>query len=216
MFEFEFTKRKGEIKMKEEFIDVMLDIETLGVENGAQVIQIAAVGFKLGEEFERGKYPSINSMLDISTVGDKLELELGTLKFWTANADHAQTFNKLLSVNTGCTEEKMVHDIHEFLSMLERKYEQVRVWGNGIIFDNVKVENLFSKYEIYSPIKHYNHRDVRTIMDLASIKSGLTLAELRDQFKDGIERHDALDDCIYQIFYVNHANNILMTNTSEV
>lgn len=189
-----------------ETIDIMLDIETLGIEDDAQVIQISAGAFHL-EKLTKNKEDIniFNMVLDLSTLGDKLSVEQGTLEFWTSSPDNAKVLNRMLRVDNGITERIMVTRFCQWLENFASEYEEVRLWGNGIIFDNVKIDNLFKKYDIASPIQFYNHRDVRTIVELASYSTGLSVNEYRDRFSEDIEKHNAVDDVLYQIRYVTSA-----------
>lgn len=187
-------------------IDVMLDIETLGVSDDSQVIQISAGAFHLEEPVNSIEdMGTFDVVLDLSTLGGTLSIEQGTLSFWTGDPENAKVLHRMLQEDTGVTEGIMVKKFHEWLKKLSKAYEDVRVWGNGIIFDNVKVENLFKKYDLVSPIRFYNHRDVRTIVELVAIKNDTTVAEYRRKFEEGIEKHNAIHDVLYQARYVTSA-----------
>lgn len=192
-------------------IDVMVDLETLGVEDGAQVIQISAGAFHLHRIVQDMDDMIIfDKVMDLSTLGKYLTLEQGTLGFWLSSSENAQVLNNMLRVDNGVTEEIMVRKFHQWLSDMCSVYDEVRLWGNGIIFDNVKVEALFKKYGLTPPIAFYNHRDVRTIVELASDKVGVSVKAYRERFDEGIEKHNAIHDVLYQARYVTSAFRDLM------
>ncbi len=195
-------------------IDVMVDIETLGIEEDAQVIQISAGAFHLDEVIRKlGDFKStFDFVLDLSTLGDKLSMELGTLQFWTSDSDNARVLHKLISEDSGITEEILVRKLHTWLTDLLKDYSEIKLWGNGIIFDNVKVEALFKKYGLKSPILFYNHRDVRTILELGADKLGEDVISFRNEYAEGIEKHNAIHDVLYQARYVTEAYSVLLTN----
>lgn len=205
------------------YIDVMLDIETLGVADDAQVIQISAGAFDLETIVtELSDMKTFDCVLDLSTLGDTLTVEQGTLKFWTSDTSNATVLHRMLTNDNGVTEKIMVEKLHKWLLDLIANHEsckltlaEIRLWGNGIIFDNVKIENLFKKYGLQSPVKFYNHRDVRTIVELVANKKNTTVAEYRDQFSEGIEKHNAIHDVLYQARYVTHAYKDLMFDASK-
>lgn len=190
-------------------IDVMLDLETLGVTDSAQVIQISAVAFHLEKppatvsDLSR----TFDVILDLSMINEDntVTLEVNTLQFWLSSEENAKVFRNLTSADTGRGEERMVHDFWEFLQTLQEEYEDVYLWGNGILFDNKKIEALFSKYNLASPIKYSNHRDVRTIVELASAKKQVTVSEYRLAHDPGLEKHNALQDALHQVMYVTEA-----------
>ena len=209
--------------MKEEivYVDVMLDVETLGISDNAQVIQISAGEFRLDDVVTSlDDMETFDCILDLSTLGDTLTVEQGTLAFWTANGDNANVLNRMLNNNNGITEQIMVEKFHKWLSALvwSNAYDdlviksEIRLWGNGIIFDNVKIENLFKKYGLQSPVKFYNHRDVRTIVELVADKLHTDVDTYRGQYAYGIEKHNAIHDVLYQARYVTHAYQDLMNN----
>lgn len=192
-------------------IDVMLDVETLGIADDAQVIQISAGAFHLDEVVrELGDFKStFNFVLDLSTLGDKLSMELGTLQFWTSDSDNARVLHKLISEESGISEEILVRKLHTWFTDLLKDYSEIKLWGNGIIFDNVKIEALFKKYGLKSPIMFYNHRDVRTILELGADKLGEDINSFRNDYADGIEKHNAIHDVLYQTRYVTGAYSVL-------
>lgn len=205
---------------KTTYIDVMLDIETLGVADDAQVIQISAGAFDLESTVsELSDMKTFDCVLDLSTLGDTITVEQGTLKFWTSDTSNASVLYRMLTNDNGVTEQIMVEKFHKWLLYLIDSYEfrrltlvEIRLWGNGIIFDNVKVENLFKKYGLESPIKFYNHRDVRTIVELVADKLHTDVDTYRGQYAYGIEKHNAIHDVLYQARYVTHAYQDLMNN----
>lgn len=187
-------------------VEVMLDIETLGTGKDAQIIQIGAGAFRLDKRVvTMDDFLDVFEItLDLHTV-DSPVIDVDTLIFWTKEPENAETFNKLLDQHTGITEEQMALDFHNWLTQLQAQFGKVTLWGNGIIFDNVKIEALFEKHGLVSPIKYSMHGDVRTITRTACDKLGMSLDEFRGMYADGIEKHNALADVLYQARYVTRA-----------
>lgn len=186
--------------------DVMVDIETLGTGENSSIFQISAMSF----DIKNGKiYDSINLIGDISKY-DKLKVDGSTLKWWL-NTDKELLSNLL---NTGTLSEyELASEFQNFIvnqfTMFDNK--DVYLWGNGILFDNAKLQKFLTKNGFVYPINYKNDRDVRTILELASLKSGLPEQEIKDSVTSTKEiKHDALDDTRFQIRLVHKAYNILM------
>lgn len=187
--------------------DIMVDIETLGTGENATVFQISAMSFNI----QTGdKYDSINVIGDIEKYSS-LNVDGSTLKWWL-NTDK-ELLTELL--NKGTYEEyDLFEALHKWLEAQSTTgdMKDVYLWGNGILFDNAKLQtNLNSCNGLKYPIFYRNDRDVRTILELASMKSGLTEDEIKEYVTDENERkHDAFGDIAYQIRLVVKCYEILM------
>ena len=88
----------------------------------------------------------------------------------------------------------------------------VFLWGNGILFDNKLIQNKMNQYGIKYPIFYRNDRDMRTIVELAALKTGLkTEKEFRERYRpNDLKLHDGFDDVKAQICVLSKAWNILL------
>lgn len=173
--------------------DIMVDIETLGKNSNSTIFQIAAVSFdiKTGEQ-----YSKFNQIADIAH-NNFLDVDGSTLKWWL-NTDK-ELLTKLLNDGLGSSEILLTN----FLAWIHNQSDDIKnvyLWGNGILFDNKMIQYQLNDIgEIY-PIYYKNDRDVRTILELASMKLGISEKELKARYMDdSLVAHDAIDDCIYQI-----------------
>ena len=187
--------------------DIMVDIETLGTGENATVFQVSAMSFDLTTG---DKHDSINLIGDIDKYGN-LNVDGSTLKWWL-NTDK-ELLTELL--NEGTYEEyDLFEALHKWLEAQTTTgdMKDVYLWGNGILFDNAKLQtNLNGCSGLKYPIYYKNDRDVRTILELASMKSGLTEDEIKKSVTDENERkHDAFDDITFQIRLVVECYEILM------
>lgn len=193
--------------------DIMVDIETLGTGENATVFQISAMSFNI----QTGdKHDSINLIGDIDKYSN-LNVDGSTLKWWL------NTDKELLTelINKGTYEEyNLFEALHKWLEAQSTTgdMKDVYLWGNGILFDNAKLQtNLNGRSGLKYPIYYKNDRDVRTILELASMKSGLTEDEIKESVTDESERkHDAFDDIAYQIRLVVKCYEILMDKSITV
>lgn len=191
-------------------VNIMVDLETLGLRNDATVFQIAAASFDL----KTGNIKdSIDLKLDIASVDD-LKVDGSTLVWWL------NTNKELLSdlLNTGAEHElttfKMYGLFYDWMTNQLNKnqsHKDIVLWGNGILFDNAKLKHGFEEQNIPYPIHYKNDLDVRTIVALAGDVAGLTKAELKDSVRiDSEIEHDAMDDVSFQIRLVSRCYNILI------
>lgn len=177
--------------------DIMVDIETLGTGEDATIFQIAGMSFDIttGETFDQ-----INLIGDISKY-PHLNVDGDTLKWWL------KTDKELLTdlLHKGSlTEDNLIEHFAIWLynQSVTGDMKDVFMWGNGILFDNAKLQHKMNNaYAIEKyPIFFRNDRDLRTLVELATFKSGLTEKELKDSVANENEvKHDALDDIKFQI-----------------
>lgn len=179
---------------------IMVDLETLGIDEGSTVFQIALASFdiKSGEVFDK-----IDYIIDISK-DDNLNVDGGTLKWWL-NTDKELLTNLLNKGELGKLE--ALHGVYAWIKE-QGKPRDVTLWGNGIIFDNVKLKEQFEAVGISYPIHYKNDRDVRTILALAS-SLGVTEEEIRVSIEDNDKKHDAMSDVLYQIRLVSKCYEII-------
>lgn len=187
--------------MKKNF-DVMVDIETLGTKPDSTVFQIAAAVFdiKTGELQE-----TFNMTADISC--SKPVVDGSTIKWWLET--DKELFAKLLS-SGNCSEDYMFQQFHVWMEELAKKGD-IRLWGNGILFDNNFIRTHFEMSGLKYPVKYNNDRDVRTILQLVADKLSCTEKELKEKFRpEDCHDHDAFDDVRKQVQLVSGCYNILV------
>ena len=186
-------------------IDIMVDIETLGKEDKSTVIQIAACAFDIRSGIIYNKF---NQSLNISEECN-LSIQGDTLMWWLKT--NKELLTSILENGNCSTEKELVLSFNDWIISLGDKMD-IFFWGNGILFDNRIIKNKIEHYGEEYPIFYRNDRDMRTIVELAAIKSGY---KTEKEFKDnniivGLIAHDAFDDVIYQIAILSNAWNIIM------
>lgn len=177
-------------------IDIMVDIETLGTKADSTIFQISAIAFNI----ETGtRYYEFNQTADISK-NETMNVDGSTIKWWLAT--NKQLLTDLL--NQGCdSSEEILANFHNWILGVQSLVEDTKsvyLWGNGILFDNNMIRTQFQNIGLEYPISYRSDRDVRTIVELACAKTGLTEKELKSAFRtEGLVAHDAFDDVIFQI-----------------
>jgi len=158
-------------------MNLMIDLETLDIENSAVVLSIGAVFFDeegIHEEF----YRELDAQAQID-LGRSIRFD--TLQWWLTQKG---------MFPESCGKTKLAPDLAEFVGFCN-KYEGAKVWGNGATFDISMMESLFKSTGIVTPWDFWNIRDVRTIVDL--------YPESRGGFQNN---HNALDDAKAQADWV--------------
>lgn len=185
--------------------DIMVDIESLGKNDDSTIFQISAISFNI----ETGEHiDTFNRIANIG-IGD-INVEGSTLLWWVKN--NSELFKELLLSGEFATKDLLI-DFQGWLRKIQLKSNKkdVYLWGNGILFDNRIIKSQLESMGRSYPIFYRNDRDVRTILELASIKSGLTEEELKDKYFDSeLTSHNALNDVINQINLVTACYNIIM------
>lgn len=165
--------------------NLMLDLETMGVNPGCAIVSIGAVQFdlntgKLGEKF----YTSVDLK---SCVDAGLKIEPDTLMWWLKQSDQAR--NKLY-------EGKLVLEdaLIKFQHFLKSR-EIDTLWGNSASFDCSILKACYSvldkeAFKGTEPWNVFNEKCYRTITKL--FPANLTK-------KDATKAHDPIYDCEYQI-----------------
>lgn len=184
-------------------IDVMVDLETLGNKATSTIFQISASGFDIATGL------SINSFNGISDISknDKMNVTGDTIKWWLDT--DAELLKTLLNKGEGSSDMLLI----EFFKWLNAmtKDNDVYLWGNGILFDNNLLRTQFEALGMSYPIHFRNDRDVRTIVELAALKTGKTVKELQAEYNNpSLTAHNAMDDVYYQIALVSGCYGIIV------
>lgn len=172
--------------MADQFNDVMVDVETTGLnyENTA-VIQVAAVKFNLKER-----------AVDSSSMFNRC-LSIPPRRYWDEGTRHWWSEQKrevLQDIYSRMEDPKTV--MEEFATWAGYSpSEPLRFWAKPAHFDYSFISSYFSQFEIPNPF-HY-----RYVTDLNSYIRGLAKDPTVESFRvdfDG-DAHNALYDVIHQI-----------------
>lgn len=184
-------------------VDIMVDVETLGNKPDSTIIQIAAANF----DITTGKTIDIfNECCDISK--EDINVTGGTLKWWL------KTDKDLLEdiLNRGnISPSKLLKEFKLWLlSESICSYDDVYLWGNGILFDNNLLQTQMKAAGLNYPISYRNDRDLRTAVELAAMKSGLSNRDFIERHSlSDIHKHDAMDDVYSQVKLLHESYKIL-------
>lgn len=181
-----------------EIIDVMLDLETLGLGNTPVISQISAVAFDIQtgdiyEQFNEKTSPQ-------SCVALGLKIDAGTVEWWLKQEQGVLNNVIVKSIAEGKDLKSVLIDFSTFLANIKKTHEakELRVWGNGTLADNKWLESAFDLANLPKPFKYWEHSDVRTLVDLGWRITG---KDYKKDTKFEGEKHNAIDDCKHQIKY---------------
>lgn len=181
--------------MDRSHIDIMLDLETLSLDNKATIIQIAASSFDLtegdlGDEFNR----TVNPM---SGIASGSVIDGPTIEWWMKQ--DRQTINNVFvnAIVNGEEIRDVLQDFASFVKNLKSKYQvkTAYLWGNGSKADNVWLENAFKLNGIKWPFHYRDDMDLRTLIRLGK-EFGI---DLKDELPFQGNKHVAMDDVKNQI-----------------
>lgn len=180
-------------------LDIMLDLETFGVESNAVIIQLSAVPFNIetGEVFDIHFNQLINP---VSCVEKGLSVSGSTVEWWLKQ--NSSVVNKVFveSIKSSNNLEFVLRDFAGYIGQLKRelKVSDVRIWGNGILADNRWLSSAYKAANVDLPWKYFEDSDVRTLVDIG--KRLFNFDPKKDMPFEG-EKHNAIDDCKHQIKY---------------
>lgn len=183
----------------EHLVDIMLDLESMGVGNNPALIQVAAVAFNSETGEEIGKF---DQKIDLKSSMDAgLTISAGTIKFWMTNSSVSQEARDIVMSETG-DHGKQGKTLNEVLLNFASWYNNFKslpdtelggVWGNGSASDNVWLRSAYDSVCLQSPFIFRDDLCLRTLRSLAKRKGYITSFEFEGN------KHDGLDDCRYQI-----------------
>lgn len=161
--------------------EIMHDIETLDTKETAVVLSIGAVKFTddgLGVAFYRRL-----------AVDDQIErgrtISGSTVSWWMKQSDEARKVFAEPTVSV----ETALRDYAEFM-----QGEEFSVWGNGAMFDNSTLLNLYAQYGIPRPWSYRGDRCYRTVIAEAYNAD----PRLKDLYVKPTVAHNALADAMCQ------------------
>lgn len=172
---------------------VMLDLETMGNGPRAAIVSIGAVFFdpltgELGAEFE--------AAIDLRSSAKSGEIDPDTVLWWLGQGEEARA--GLIKGEQFQLPDALCNFYRWIVACCPDR--DVQMWGNGAGFDNVILRSAYVACGLIVPWKHWNDRDVRTIVDLGRTLLGFN--PKKEMPFEGV-RHCALDDAKHQARYVS-------------
>ncbi len=186
---------------KYRMIEIMLDLETMSVNDYPVITQLAAVAFCLNT----GKtLDSFNEHIGIrDSVQQGLTVDGKTFEWWCKQPVAAYNDVVLKSMYSDSKIQDVLVKFTVWIDDLKIKYgafdkkTTLCLWGNGISADNRWLMQAYTVCKLEPPWQYYENRDVRTLVDL-----GRRVADFDIKMVGFVgTKHNALDDCNHQIKY---------------
>lgn len=184
-------------------VDLMVDLETLGVNQTAPIISMGAVLFdpRAQDTFEglyaRAFYIGVDIEDAVNICGPA---EGGTIKWWFGQSDAA--IKRVIGGENASVRESLDKLWRYTMTRDNRSPDAIRalplpqkIWAKDPDFDCRILQNACAKSKCVYPFHFSNGRSVRTIQDLAFPDGDLP------RFKGGVY-HDARDDAVNQALMV--------------
>lgn len=186
--------------MKKERLDVMFDLETFSTNTDkGLVLSCAWIPFHLDGSPVEDVEPGIVYFDKCSSMNYGRIVDYNTMAWWMRQPNYEEMLINL---------EKFKMDfalgwckVYAELSVIANHYKLV-VWSRGIDFDFPLIQSCFRDAGITSklPWQYYNKCDVRTLVKMAELTGYKKIVRA-----EGWEKHDAFDDCLFQIKEVQTA-----------
>lgn len=166
---------------------VMLDLETLGTEQGSVILSIGAVVF---DPRGTGHTAEFYQNVDVfSSLMAGLKISDSTVNWWKEQNKEAQ---KHLIGDTV----SLFDALNAFRQwFMDNDGEQV--WCQGATFDAPLLQAAYKTFGDFQPWKFWNVRDTRTVYDVCGFDYSTLIREGT--------YHNALDDAAYQVRCVQEA-----------
>jgi len=172
---------------------LMLDLEALGKTCDSVILSIGAVAFDMdgtvGPEFE--KFPKVDEQF----VNRKIEWS--TIQWWMSQEQTAR-----MTITEAPRSQSLVNCLIDLKQFCEDNLdEKFKVWSNGASFDIAMLNHAYSQCGMETPWTYRNQLDCRTMVYLSKIST--------KKFESSGTKHNAIDDCKWQIAWTVDAFKIL-------
>lgn len=185
---------------------VMLDIETLSTEADAKILQVAFVAFD--DEYKPIDQFCIN--IDPETQPELSEDER-TIKWWSEQPSHV--IKSVLS-----NQHSAMYSADVICDWL-KKQGKIQLWTNHTFFDVPILNNFLKLYSkdknIFSFVRYNNIHDYATLREQIINQVGketfydFIFDEYKKVSSEEHKAHNALDDCLLQIFTLEKIQEML-------
>lgn len=189
----------------ENILDVMIDLETVGIRATSGILSIGAVAFtsrwvdeKFAKELnslERTFYKKIDPEA-FFTEGTNFTTDESTMLWWN-KPENAEAKAEAFSGTTPTLQ--VLREFKDWISKLHFEYRpaKLRVWGRGANFDISILQHAYDVFMLAAPWKYQHVMCHRTYMETHSwVFKALSVKEALQEIQG--MKHHALHDAIYQ------------------
>ena len=189
-----------DLPKKYKTIDVMLDLETIGLCDNAVITQLSAIAFCMEDGTILQEF---NEHIGIrNSVQKGLKVDGPSMEWWFKQPDKNYEDVFIRAMTSEVKLEDVLSRFTIWIKTLKENYgldykSNVNIWGNGALADNKWIRQAYKVCNMEPPWAFHEDRDVRTIAELGR---RLFNYEYRNVTFEGTI-HNALDDCRHQIKY---------------
>jgi|LGOV01.1.fsa_nt_gb hypothetical protein len=189
-------------------LDIALDLETLGTNNSPVITQIGAVAF----DITTGKVIRqfmLNISID-SCLKAGLKVDGSTIKWWLTQKNEVK--DEVFNSEKEVTISKALNAFRDWITALnaDTKKSNIYLWGNGILADNTWIKGANEALNIPEYLPYTNHRDVRTLLELATMKNNITKSIITKQIQSDGNHHNALSDAKWAAKLITACWNLIV------
>ncbi len=169
------------------YLNIMLDIETLGTEDGAAIIQVGAVRFDLyGSGAISPDTFSCHVHWDSVNFG---KIEPDTLQWWLQQ--DADVRSRVFAQGDAIALRACLRSLDAWVT---RGGELLTVWSCPPNFDLRLLRQAYERCDMVYRFPFWKERDMRTVREVFGMRAD------RPEFEG--DKHDALDDARFQAQYL--------------
>ena len=172
---------------------VMIDFETLGTNCDSVILSFGAVPFNMDGTTNTGFefYPDVQSQLENRKVS------WSSVEWW---------FNQNDAVRRDQAEAQRLFPLEYWLESFsnwcqENLEDKFKIWSNGAAMDIALLRHAMIQHNIKIPWSHKCEYDTRTMVYMSKISV--------NKYDTGETKHNALNDCNWQISWLVDAYKIL-------
>jgi len=191
-------------------LDIVLDLETLGTSNSPVITQIGAVAFDI-KTGKKVREFMLNVTID-SCLKAGLKPDGSTIKWWMTQSKEVR--DEVFNSDQVVTISKALNAFRDWVTTLSASVDggkkNVYLWGNGILADNTWIKGANEALNIPEYLSYQNHRDVRTLLDLASTHIGESKSIITKQITSEGSHHNALADAQWAAKLITACWNLIV------
>lgn len=221
------------------YTDIMLDLETLGTGPNALILSIGAVWFNpymrqtATQMLEQN--PFFFTAISINdSLFNNFDIDASTLDWWKSQSDKARDFVFYPHEDDVKNVKDALIAFQGTVKTVSEDQDTVKLWGNGVTFDNMILQNYYQKMDIKFPVHYKNWRCFRTLRSIFPVihksASGVKIhdfsipTDVRIPFlyeeptwdeEPGLIRHHALHDAASQAAHVTKIMEHQLANYQE-
>lgn len=192
---------------------LMIDLETLAIDQDATVVNISLLPFNLDEKgvtfeqlLERGQLLK----LSLKEQEGKRTIDEKTVTWWKEQGE--EVAKQLESSDEDLTLEQASQKIDALIKEWGIDTQFVKGWCRGTDFDFPIIKSLLTQVWgeqaiFHMPCRFYNQRDVRTALDAYADIAGQKII-LDEKYIKGFLKHNSLHDCAKAIIELRYARSL--------